>query len=104
MQKEFASQASVSTTVQQTPLSDRLRSHLPQRWCDDARRDKRNRRRNVAGQDRFDHRTVAVGTLSMETCPTNLYPQKGWCDPNPLNWPKKPGDEERHLSLKDADN
>jgi hypothetical protein len=40
----------------------------------------------------------------MDSCETGVHPQAQWCDPNPLNWPKKPGDEERYLSVKDADN
>jgi hypothetical protein len=40
----------------------------------------------------------------METSEKNVHPQEKRCDPNSQNWLKKPGDEERHLSLKDADN
>src|SRR5438128_1738889 len=35
----------------------------------------------------------------MDSCEACLRAEKERCDPNPLNWPKKPGDEERHLSL-----
>src|SRR2546421_3856781 len=47
---------------------------------------------------------VAATGLPPTTAPTHLHPQEKRCDPFPLNWPKKPGDEERHLSEKDADN
>ncbi len=34
----------------------------------------------------------------MATSTKNLHMEEKRCDPNPLNWPKKPGDEERRLS------
>jgi hypothetical protein len=36
----------------------------------------------------------------MDASATDLHPKEKRCDPNLLNWPKKPGDEERHLSKK----
>src|SRR5689334_3931521 len=77
-QERPAMQRAVPTDVQPRSVSAGLRENLRQPGRHDPRGQRRDRGRYVRGQDRPDHRSDAARTVSLQSGPAGLRPEKEW--------------------------